>query len=384
MGGGAWVRKSLVVFQFFVSIGLLISTFVVKSQLDYMQGVNLGYEKEHLVSLSYHYNMREGIETIKNEMLRSGAATSISRAADMPIHVKAGYRVFPGGDNSREFMITGYSVDTDILKTIDLELIAGSQFSENDPKRSDLEEGTERFPVILNETAVKEMGWTAEEAIGKTINLGFNSNSEIKGVVKDFYFNSLHYQVNPMVIFNDPDQSNVLLIKLPEGNPTEHLATLEGIWKELVPERPFNPVFVDQAYEKMYSSEKQASVIFGIFSGIAIFIACMGLLGLVSYVALRRTREISIRKVLGATQENVIQVLAADFMKLLALAAVLATGFGIWFSNKWLQDFTYKTNISIWPFVISISLVFILAIVTIAYRSWKVYSLNPAKTLKSD
>lgn len=384
MGGGAWVRKSLVVFQFFVSIGLLISTFVVKSQLDYMQGVNLGYEKEHLVSLSYHYNMREGIETIKNEMLRSGAATSISRAADMPIHVKAGYRVFPGGDNSREFMITGYSVDTDILKTIDLELIAGSQFSENDPKRSNLEEGTERFPVILNETAVKEMGWTAEEAIGKTINLGFNSNSEIKGVVKDFYFNSLHYQVSPMVIFNDPDQSNVLLIKLPEGNPTEHLATLEGIWKELVPERPFNPVFVDQAYEKMYSSEKQASVIFGIFSGIAIFIACMGLFGLVSYVALRRTREISIRKVLGATQENVIKVLAADFMKLLALAAVLATGFGIWFSNKWLQDFTYKTNISIWPFVISISLVFILAIVTIAYRSWKVYSLNPAKTLKSD
>ena len=384
MGGGAWVRKSLVVFQFFVSIGLLISTFVVKSQLDYMQGVNLGYEKEHLVSLSYHNNMREGIETIKNEMLRSGAATSISRAADMPIHVKAGYRVFPGGDNSREFMITGYSVDTDILKTIDLELIAGSQFSENDPKRSDLEEGTERFPVILNETAVKEMGWTAEEAVGKTINLGFNSNSEIKGVVKDFYFNSLHYQVSPMVIFNDPDQSNVLLIKLPEGNPTEHLATLEGIWKELVPERPFNPVFVDQAYEKMYSSEKQASVIFGIFSGIAIFIACMGLFGLVSYVALRRTREISIRKVLGATQENVIKVLAADFMKLLALAAVLATGFGIWFSNKWLQDFTYKTNISIWPFVISISLVFILAIVTIAYRSWKVYSLNPAKTLKSD
>ena len=349
-----------------------------------MQGVNLGYEKEHLVSLSYHYNMREGMETIKNEMLRSGAATSISRAADMPIHVKAGYRVFPGGDNSREFMITGYSVDTDILKTIDLELIAGNQISENDPKRSDLEEGTERFPVILNETAVKEMGWTAEEAIGKTINLGFNSNSEIKGVVKDFYFNSLHYQVSPMVIFNDPDQSNVLLIKLPEGNPTEHLATLEGIWKELVPERPFNPVFVDQAYEKMYSSEKQASVIFGIFSGIAIFIACMGLFGLVSYVALRRTREISIRKVLGATQENVIQVLAADFMKLLALAAVLATGFGIWFSNKWLQDFTYKTNISIWPFVISISLVFILAIVTIAYRSWKVYSLNPAKTLKSD
>ncbi|WP_111672243.1 ABC transporter permease [Algoriphagus litoralis] len=384
IGGGAWVRKSLVVFQFFVSIGLLIATFVVKSQLTYMQEVNLGYEKEHLVSLSYHYSMRDGVETIKNEMLRTGAATSISRASDMPIHVKAGYKVFPGGDNQREFMITGYAVDPDILKTINLELMAGNNFSLTDIKRSDLEDGTERFPVLLNETAVNEMGWTAEEAIGKTINLGFSSNSEVKGVVKDFYFNSLHHQVSPMVIFNDPDETNVLLVKLPAGNPSDHLATLEGVWKKLVPERPFNPVFVDQAYARMYQSEQQAGVIFGLFSGIAIFIACMGLFGLVSYVALRRTREISIRKVLGATQQNVIQVLASDFLKLLSVSAVLAIAFGIWFSITWLQDFTYKTSITVWPFLISISLVFLLAILTIAYRSWKVYTLNPAKTLKTD
>jgi putative ABC transport system permease protein len=384
IGGGAWVRKSLVVFQFFVSIGLLIATLVVKSQLSYMQEVNLGYEKERLVSLSYHYNMREGIETIKNEMLRTGAATSISRASDMPIHVKASYKVFPGGDNQREFMITGYSVDPDILKTIHIELMAGSNFSLTDIKRSDLQDGTERFPVILNETAVKEMGWAVEEAIGKTINLGFSSNSEVKGVVKDFYFNSLHHQVSPMVIFNDPDQTNVLLVKLPKGNPSGHLATLEGVWKKLVPERPFNPIFVDQAYAQLYRSEQQAGVIFGLFSGIAIFIACMGLFGLVSYVALRRTREISIRKVLGATQQNVMQVLAADFVKLLVLSAVLAVGFGIWFSTTWLQDFTYKTNITVWPFLISISIVFLLAMLTLAYRSWRVYTLNPAKTLKSD
>ncbi len=384
MGGGAWVRKSLVVFQFFVSIGLLISTFVVKSQLDYMKEINLGYDKEHLVSLNYHYNMREGIETIKNEMLRSGAATSISRAADMPIHIKAGYKVFPGGDNQREFMITGYSVDNDIIQTIDLEILAGNNFSESDLKRSDLEEGTERFSVILNESSVKEMGWTAEEAIGKTINLGFNSNSEIKGVVKDFYFNSLHHQVSPLVIFHDPDQANVLLVKLPAGDPTSHLATLEGIWKDLVPERPFNPVFVDQAYNQMYSSEQRSGWIFGLFSGIAIFIACMGLFGLVSYVALRRTREISIRKVLGATQQNVVSVLAADFLKLLVFAAILAVAFGIWFSSTWLQDFANQTNPSVWPYILSISIVFLLALATIAYRSWKVFSLNPAKTLKSD
>lgn len=384
MGGGAWVRKSLVVFQFFVSMGLLISTFVVKSQLDYMKEVNLGYDKEHLVSLSYHYNMRNGIESIKNEMLRSGGASAIARAADMPIHIKAGYRVFPGGDNQREFMITGYSVDKDIIQTIDLELLAGSSFSETDINRQDLEDANQRFPVIINESSAKEMGWTVQEAVGKIINIGFNQNSEIKGVVKDFYFNSLHHQVGPLVIFNDPDQSNVLLVKLPAGDPAAHLASLENVWKEMVPERPFNPVFVDQAYNQMYSSEQKAGWIFGLFSGIAIFIACMGLFGLVSYVALRRTREISIRKVLGATQGNVVSVLAADFLKLLGFSAVMAIGFGIWFSNNWLQDFANQTKPSVWPYLIAIGLVFILAIATIAYRSWKVYSLNPAKTLKSD
>jgi putative ABC transport system permease protein len=141
---------------------------------------------------------------------------------------------------------------------------------------------------------------------------------------------------------------------------------------------------VDQAYDQMYSSEQRSGWIFGLFSAIAIFIACMGLFGLVSYVALRRTREISIRKVLGATQQNVISVLAADFLKLLAYAAVLAIGFGIWFSRTWLQDFANQTNPSIWPYLIAISTVFLLAIATIAYRSWKVYSLNPSKTLKSE
>lgn len=384
MGGGAWVRKSLVVFQFFVSMGLLISTFIVKSQLNYMQEVNLGYEKDHLVSINYHYNMRNDMETIRDEMLRSGAAKSIARAADMPIHIKAGYRVFPGGDNQKEFMITGYSVDPEILETIDLELLAGNNYTDADLKRSELEDGTERFSVILNESAIHEMDWTPEEAIGKTINVGFNSNSEIKGVVKDFYFNSLHHQVSPLVIFNDPDQANVLLIKLPSGNPSDHLSTLESIWKELVPGRPFNAVFVDQAYSQLYQSEQKAGVIFGLFSGIAIFIACMGLFGLVSYVALRRTREISIRKVLGATQQNVLSVLSADFLKLLTFSAVLAVGFGIWFSNQWLQDFANKSKPTIWPYLISIGLVFLLAIITIAYRSWKVYSLNPSKTLKSE
>jgi putative ABC transport system permease protein len=384
IGGGAWVRKSLVVFQFFVSMALLISTFVVKSQLDYMQEVNLGYDKEQVVALNYHSSMQDAIPTLREEMIRSGAAISIARAADMPHNVKAGYTIFPGGDNTREFMITGYAVDPELVETINLEIMEGKNYTESDPARRSLEDQDAEMPILLNESAIAEMGWTAKQAIGKRINVGFTSNALIKGVVKDFYFSSLHQKVGPMLIFNDPQEANVLLIKLAVGSPTANLATLATVWKELIPDRPFNPKFLDQEYANLYQSVQSVGMIFSLFAGIAVFIACMGLFGLVSYVALRRTREISIRKVLGATQDDVLKVLSLDFLKLLGVSAILAIGFGIWFSDSWLAAFANRTSVTIWPFVIAILVVLVLATLTIGYRSWKVFRLNPAKTLKSE
>ncbi|MFN3999014.1 ABC transporter permease [Algoriphagus sp.] len=383
IGGGAWVRKSLVVFQFFVSMGLLISTFVVKSQLDFMKEVNLGYQKEQVVALPYHYNMRNSIESVKQEMLRTGAAESVSLAADMPIHIKASYTIFPGGDNQTEFMITGYSVDNDLVNTLGLKILAGENFTETDLSRSVAYDSTLELPVILNESALQRLGWSPEEAIGKKVDFG-GGLAHVKGVIKNFHFNSLHHQVGPLVIFIDPDQANVLLVKMPAGNPASHLASLENTWKNLVPNRPFNYKFIDQEYAQMYRSEQRVGEIFGLFSGIAIFIACMGLFGLVSYVALRRTREISIRKVLGATQGDVVGVLSADFFRLLAISAVLAIGFGIWFSDSWLSAFANRASIGLGPYLTAIGIVLVLALITIAYRSWKVFSMNPSKTLKSE
>ena len=383
IGGGAWVRKSLVVFQFFVSMGLLIATFVVKSQLEYMQEVNLGYQREHVLALPYHYNMRKSIETVKQEMLRTGSAESIALAADMPIHIQAGYTIFPGGDNQKEFMIKGYSVDKDLVNTIDLTILAGENFGERDLSRNAAHDSSMEFPVILNEAALSQLGWSPEQAVGKKVNYG-GSMAYVKAVVSDFYFNSLHHKVEPLGIFLDPEQANVLLVKIPAGNPAEHLATLENTWKKMVPDRPFNYKFVDQEYAQLYRSEERVGAIFGLFSGIAILIACMGLFGLVSYVALRRTREIGIRKVLGATQTDVLGVLSVDFARLLAISAALATGFGIWFSGVWLEAFANRTTVGIWPYLSAIFVVLLLAMITIGYRSWKVYTLNPSKTLKSD
>lgn len=383
IGGGAWVRKSLVVFQFFVSMGLLIATFVVKSQLEYMQEVNLGYQREHVLALPYHYNMRKSIETVKQEMLRTGSAESIALAADMPIQIQAGYKIFPGGDNQKEFMIKGYSVDKDLVNTIDLTILAGENFGERDLSRNAANDSSMEFPVILNEAALLQLGWSPEQAVGKKLNYG-GSMAYVKAVVNDFYFNSLHHQVEPLGIFLDPEQANVLLVRIPAGNPASHLATLEGTWKKLVPDRPFIYKFVDQEYAQLYRSEERVGAIFGLFSGIAILIACMGLFGLVSYVALRRTREISIRKVLGATQGDVLETLSADFFKLLAFSAVLAVGFGLWFSRTWLEGFANKTSVGIWPYLSAILAVLVLALATIGYRSWRVFSVNPSKILKSD
>lgn len=383
IGSGAWVRKGLVVVQFFFSIGLLIATLLVKDQLEYMQEVNLGYTKERLISINFHYNLIPKAEAIQQELVRTGSAETIALAANMPVHVKAKYSIFPGGDNDREVMVTGYAGDHHLLKTAGLELISGQDFSETDMMRNQQADTVSGYPILLNETSVKELGWSVEDAVGKKVNFG-GGTAWVKGVVKNFYFNSLHHQVGPMVIFLNPDETNVMLIRIPAGDPSAHLASLGEAWKSLVPDRPFNYQFVDQAYAQQYRSEEKVGILFGVFSGLAIFIALMGLFGLVSYVALRRTREIGIRKVLGATQTDVVGVLAADFFKLLFLAALLAIAVSWWFIRSWLQGFAHQTAVEIYPFLTAILLVLLLSLLTIFYRSWKVYTLNPSKTLKND
>ena len=326
--------------------------------------------------------MRKSVGSLKNELLRSGAAQSVTLAADMPIYIKAGYKIFPGLDTDKEMMITGYSVDPDLVKTLGLKIVAGEDFAAEELTRTVAYEQEIEHAVMLNEAAVKELGWTNEEAVGKKLNFG--SPTYVKAVVGDFYFNSLHHQVGPLAIMVDPEQANVILAKLPKGNPAEHLAKMEGIWKSLAPDRPFNYRFVDQEYARMYQTEEKIGAVFSLFAGIAIFIACMGLFGLVSYVALRRTREISIRKVLGATQFDVLKVLSADFFVLLGISAVLATAFGIWFSKQWLEGFAYKTTVSPMVYVVAILTVAVISLLTIGYRTVKVNRTNPAKTLKDE
>lgn len=381
LGGGIWLRKGLVVFQFFISMGLLIATLVVSQQLHYMRSVNLGYDREQVIALQTHYNMRDKIPAFKTELVRTGHASAAAMSNSMPIFIQAGYSLLPGGDFQKEIMMTGFCVDHDISKTIGLELVAGLDFVETDIDQTTAYEGGLEMSILFNESAIREMGWTPEESIGKKVN--FNGvSSVIKGVVKDFYFNSLHHRVGPLAVFIQPAEANWILIKLPAGNPAPHLEEISKTWTTMFPERPFNYRFLDDAYSNLYQSEQKVGALFGLFSGIAVWIACMGLFGLVSYVALRRTKEISIRKVLGADRLAVLKLLSADFFILLAFAALLAIPVGIWFSKEWLSGFAYQTAISPINYVFAVLLVATIAALTIGYRTVRVYARNPAETLK--
>lgn len=382
LGGGIWLRKGLVVFQFFISMGLLIATLVVSQQLHYMRSVNLGYDREQVIALQTHYNMRDKIPAFKTELVRTGHASAAAMSNSMPIFIQAGYSLLPGGDFQKEIMMTGFCVDHDISKTIGLELVAGVDFAETDLDQTTAYEGGLEMSILFNESAIREMGWTPEESIGKKVN--FNGvSSVIKGVVKDFYFNSLHHRVGPLAVFIQPAEANWILIKLPAGNPAPHLEEISKTWTTMFPERPFNYRFLDDAYSNLYQSEQKVGALFGLFSGIAVWIACMGLFGLVSYVALRRTKEISIRKVLGADRLAVLKLLSADFFILLAFAALLAIPVGIWFSKEWLSGFAYQTAISPINYVFAVLLVATIAAMTIGYRTVRVYARNPAETLKN-
>ncbi|EMS33112.1 hypothetical protein C943_00389 [Mariniradius saccharolyticus AK6] len=382
LGGGIWLRKGLVVFQFFISMGLLIATLVISQQLQYMRSVNLGYDREQVIALQTHYNMRDKIPAFKTELVRTGHASAAAMSNSMPIFIQAGYSILPGGDFQKELMVTGFCVDHDVFKTIGLELVAGLDFVETDVDQTTAYEGGLEMSILFNESAIREMGWTPEESVGKKVN--FNGvSSVIKGVVKDFYFNSLHHRVGPLAVFIQPAEANWILIKLPAGNPAPHLEEISKTWTTMFPERPFNYRFLDDAYSNLYQSEQKVGALFGLFSGIAVWIACMGLFGLVSYVALRRTKEISIRKVLGADRLAVLKLLSADFFILLAFAALLAIPVGIWFSKEWLSGFAYQTAISPINYVLAVVLVATIAALTIGYRTVRVYARNPAETLKN-
>ena len=377
---GIWLRKSLVVFQFCVSIVLIIGTVAIVRQLEYVQGKKLGYEKENTIVIPLDKKTDQVYNALKTEFLRTGKVKFIGRSTDTPVEIKGGYTLTLSESNDPGMSVVATAADEDFIPALDMEIVAGRNYVPGDFQklRSDT-----IFSFIVNETILKELFLTNEEAIGKQLDLN-GRKGEIVGVVRDFHFASLHRAIGPLVIFNGENEYFYMIAKLNSGNITETLDNLRQVSNQIVPHRPFTYEFLDQQYTTLYSSEERMGTLFGIFATLAIIIACLGLLGLVSFSATQKTKEIGIRKVMGATVSNIVLLITNEYTKLIVLSTLFGVPLALYIVNLMLSNFAYRTNLGVMSILVAVVACILIAFGTASYQAIKAAFINPAETLRNE
>jgi putative ABC transport system permease protein len=374
---GVWLRKSLIVVQFVISVGLIVSTLIIHGQLTFIQNKKLGYNKDHIVMLPTDNFIRDKMHAMKSELLSNRNITSITTVNQSPVFIPGKYNM---GLKGRNMIVTAVRTDKDFVKTMQLQLTNGTDFSLADQQLSDSEEIQQ--PLIINEAAVKLLGWTSEQAIGQPISFQ-GRNCFIKGVVKDFHFSSMHDAISPFVIFLSTYARNIA-VKLTGNDLPGTLNFIKHKWSVFAPHRPFEYEFLDEQFDKLYSSETRTGKLFYIFAVLAIALACLGLLGLSTFTAQQRTKEIGIRKVLGASVPRIVALLSREFVKLVAIASLIAFPLAGYAMHQWLQDFNYRITISTWVFILAGAAALIIALVTIGIQVIKAALANPVKSLRTE
>jgi putative ABC transport system permease protein len=384
-GPGQWMRKSLIIFQFFISVLLIASTFIMQKQLHYIQNRNLGYNRDQVLVLPFDYKMHDKISVIKQEFKSNGNISGISVCARTPVNIESGYNmrssIMPV---NQQIAVTADPVDDEFIKTTGIQLIAGADLTEQDLKDASPPEGVQPvFHFILNESAARELGWSPEEAVGKKMFMDESRPGYVKGVVRDFNFESLHQSVKPLVLFSE-NWGNSMMLKMKTSHIPETIVFLKSKWESLVPRRPFEYHFLDDDFNSLYQSELRLGKVLNVFAGMAIALACLGLIGLSSYSAKQRQKEIGIRKVLGAGVRQMMALLSVEYVKLVIIAILLASPFSWIFMNQWLQDFAYHIPIHWWIFGISGSMVILIALLTVSLQVFKAAIANPVKSLRAE
>jgi predicted permease len=378
---GKLFRKALVVGQFALSITLIISTWVIYRQLQFVQNKKLGFDKEQLVYVRLKGDLRGKSHLLTNDYKKlAGVASAAATTSTLVDVTNSSGMEWEGQQPKDEFLITQVNVDPDFISTVKATLVAGRNFSYAIASDTSDVKGA----YLINETAAKRMGWTAEEAIGKTVKFwGFPGS--IVGVVKDFHFRSLRVKIEPLILrFRPKEFYFQALVKVKPSLLKQTLAQLSGIYAKYEPTQPFSYGFVDQDMERLYGNEQRTRSILMVFSVLTIFISCLGLFGLASFTAEQRTKEIGIRKVLGASVTSIMQLLSRDFLKLVLIAFGVAIPLAWYISTRWLQDFAYKTAVSWWIFAATGVLALLIALLTISFQAVKAAIANPVKSLRSE
>ncbi|GAB1445569.1 MAG: ABC transporter permease [Cyclobacteriaceae bacterium] len=378
-GKGA-IRKILVVSQFSISVVLLIATAITIRQLDYLNTRDLGFDKDQVVTLSYYNELVPTYEAFHNELLRSSSIKNTGRSSRVPtgrLLDSQGAPRIAKGDSLVNTQITtkNVRVDEDFFPTYGIEMVAGRNFSKAVATDDSL-------GYIINETAAKAYGFTSpEEGIGKDFSYG-GVTGKLIGVVNDFHFESLHQNIIPIVFHMANNRYNVISVKIAGGNTQEGLQQIEKVWREFLPNRPFEYQFLDQRYRQLYESEQKQSQLFTIFSGLAIFIACLGLFGLATFNTLQRVKEIGIRKVLGASVPTILSLLSKEIVVLIIVANLIAWPIAWFLMNKWLDTFAYHIDTNWLIYLLSGIAAILVALITVSTQTVKAAMTNPSNTLR--
>ena len=382
--GGANIsfRKILVTAQFAISIILIISTAVVFKQLNYMQNKSLGFDREHIITMTYNSALNNTYESFRNELLSNSNIKKVARSSRIPTgrlldamgtRINRGDSLVPANAD-----LKFVSADQEFLSTYGVKVVAGRDFSK------DFSTDTSAF--LINEAAVQALGLKSnQDALGKDINYG-SRYGKLVGVINDFHFESMHQKIVPLILMI-PRNVNFfgrISVKVAGNNIPSAISNIQNAWKKFLPDTPFEYTFLDENFERLYKSEQKQGTIFTVFACIAIFIACLGLLGLSAFSITQRIKEIGIRKVLGASVSSIVGLFSKDFLKLVIIAAVIAFPVAWYAMNNWLQDFAYRTGISWWIFLIAGIIAASIALFTISFQAIKAALANPVESLRTE
>ncbi|GAB4021875.1 ABC transporter permease [Spirosoma koreense] len=378
------LRRGLVVFQFVISVGLVLATFVIQEQMRYLRNASLGFTQDQQIAIPLSSKeARDIYRPLRNEIQRNHQVLGA-----------AGTQYYPGINNATDFLLyrpeqgplTGQSiktdwVDYDYLQNMGFKLLTGRMFSRQFP-------GDTSNRIVVNEATLRKFQIPLTKAVGQKLNFdwqGQTNQYEIVGVLKDFHFENLHQAIQPYTfLLNSQPNYNHLLVHVNTANMESVLAFLEQKWKTLRPDEPFQYTFVNEDFQKNYEAEARTSRIVGYFTAISILISCLGLFGLAAFAAQQRTKEIGVRKVLGASVTNIVLLLSRDFLMLVLIAILIATPIGWWAMHQWLQNFAYKIDMPWWVFVGAGALALAIAFVTVSFQSIKAALMNPVKSLRSE
>jgi putative ABC transport system permease protein len=377
-GSAVFIRKGLVIVQFSISVILIISTILIYLQIQYVKDRDLGYSKQQLLFLSLRGDMRQHFDVIKNDLLQTGLVqnASMSNNTVLQLGSNTGDFAWEGKDDSKKILITVEGVTHEYVSTMGMRLKRGRDFY------PDLKSDSNN--IIINESLAKLIG--RKDVVGSVITRdGGNAKYTIVGVINDFVYNNMYQSAAPLVLYSDTSNVNFLTVRLKnDANLSTTIPILEGKIKRASPGYPVEFKFVDEQFNQYFKTENLVGKLAGVFAVLAIVISCLGLFGLAAFTAERRTKEIGIRKVLGATVSSLTTLLSKDFLVLVGISCIIAFPVAWWMMQNWLRDYDYRINISVWVFIAAALLAIFIALITVSFQAIKAALANPVKNLRTE